>query len=90
MLSSFASSLRRQCVSNVRSFSSTARAMDVARASLLGRVGADIEVRESQNGKMYIRYPLAVSTGKDHTSWFNVLVFNENQVNFMSQYVKKG
>lgn len=76
---------------SVRQFSSTARANSFARAQLLGRVGKDIEKEVSGSGKEYVRYPIAVQYKKGSpVSWFNVVSFNENQNNFLTEYVKKG
>lgn len=58
--------------------------------TLLGRIGTDIVVREAASGTQYISYSLAVQTGREKTSWFNVAVFNEKQIEFMNNYVKKG
>ncbi|KAH3679274.1 hypothetical protein WICMUC_001098 [Wickerhamomyces mucosus] len=75
----------------VRQFSSTNAAKSFARAQILGRVGQDIEVKEAQNGKRYVRYPVAVSFKKDSpVNWFNVITFNEQQIQFLTDYVSKG
>jgi hypothetical protein len=77
--------------SSARHFSSSAARNSFARVQILGRIGQDITEAESAQGNKYIRYPVAVQTKKDGpVSWFNVLSFNEQQNNFLVQYVRKG
>lgn len=84
------STILRTVINPTRSFSSSS-SLNFARMTLLGRVGSDIVVREAAaSGTPYISYSLAVQTGREKTSWFNVAVFNEKQIEFMSNYVKKG
>ncbi|KAF5102737.1 hypothetical protein D0Z00_000229 [Geotrichum galactomycetum] len=73
-----------------RSFSSTASRADVAKLTLVGRVGSDINELEASSGRKYAKYSLAVNTSKNHTSWFNITVFDENAINYLKTYVNKG
>jgi len=66
---------------------------------LIGRLGADPEVKQMMNGKSVARFSLATSntwkdknTGekKEKTEWHRVVIFNEGLVNVVQQYVKKG
>ena len=66
---------------------------------LIGRLGADPEIKEMVNGKSVARLSLATSqswkdknTGekKDKTEWHRIVVFNEGLVNVVKQYLKKG
>ena len=66
---------------------------------LIGRLGADPEIKQMSNGKNVARISLATSdtwkdknTGekKEKTEWHRVVVFNEGLVNVVQQYVKKG
>ena len=66
---------------------------------LIGRLGADPEVKQMVNGKSVARLSLATSqswkdknTGekKEKTEWHRVVVFNEGLVNVVQQYLKKG
>ena len=66
---------------------------------LIGRLGADPEVKQMVNGKNVARLSIATSntwkdknTGekKEKTEWHRVVVFNEGLVNVIQQYVKKG
>ena len=65
---------------------------------LIGRLGADPEIKQMVNGKNVARLSLATSntwkdknTGekKEKTEWHRVVIFNEGLVNVV-QYVKKG
>ena len=66
---------------------------------LIGRLGADPEVKQIVNGKSVARLSLATSntwkdknTGekKEKTEWHRIVIFNEGLVNVVQQYVKKG
>lgn len=74
-----------------RSFSSSAARAYFAKGQILGRVGVEPEESLSASGRRYVKYPVAVQTNKDYPPhWFNVVVFNDKQVDFVSNYVKKG
>ena len=66
---------------------------------LIGRLGADPEIKQMVNGKSVARLSLATSntwkdknTGekKEKTEWHRVVIFNEGLVNIVQQYLKKG
>ena len=66
---------------------------------LIGRLGADPEIKQMVNGKSVARISLATSqnwkdknTGekKEKTEWHRIVVFNEGLVNVIQQYLKKG
>jgi single-strand DNA-binding protein len=66
---------------------------------LIGRLGADPEIKQMVNGKSVARLSLATSqswkdknTGekKEKTEWHRVVVFNEGLVKVVQQYLKKG
>ena len=66
---------------------------------LIGRLGADPEIKQMVNGKSVARLSLATSqswkdknTGekKEKTEWHRVVVFNEGLVSVVQQYLKKG
>ena len=54
-----------------------------------GNVGKDPETKTTQNGKTICTFSIASKTGKDKTSWFNVICFGKT-AEIVSQYVKKG
>ena len=69
------------------------------KVQLIGRLGADPEIKQMTNGKNVARLSLATSqnwkdknTGerKEKTEWHRIVVFNEGLVNVIQQYVKKG
>ena len=66
---------------------------------LIGRLGADPEIKQMVNGKNVARLSLATSntwkdknTGekKEKTEWHRVVVFNEGLVGVVENYIKKG
>ena len=71
----------------------------VNKVLLIGRLGADPEIKQMINGKSVARLSLATSqswkdknTGekKEKTEWHRIVVFNEGLVNVVQQYLKKG
>ncbi|MEC9097958.1 MAG: single-stranded DNA-binding protein [Pseudomonadota bacterium] len=66
---------------------------------LIGRLGQDPEVRNTQDGRSLCTFSIATSeswndknTGekREKTEWHRIVVFNEGLVNIIQQYVKKG
>lgn len=63
------------------------------KSTILGNVGQDPIQKAAPNGDVYYTFSLAVSTGKDQTTWVNVSVNsaqNDRLARFVSQWVKKG
>ena len=69
------------------------------KVQLIGRLGADPEIKQMVNGKNVARLNIATSqswkdksTGerKEKTEWHRVVIFNEGLVNVVQQYLKKG
>jgi hypothetical protein len=76
--------LTRQMTSRVSTLSSrafsTSRPSQLARLTLVGRLGVDPELVETSKGNQIIRYVIGTSSGpKDNrqTSWFRVASFAE-------------
>lgn len=72
---------------------------DLNQVSITGRLGADAEIRRTQDGRPIANMRLAVSeTWRDRTSgerkeateWITVVCFNEGLCKIIEQYVKKG
>ena len=66
---------------------------------LIGRLGADPEIKQMVNGKSVARLSVATSQSwkdkssgerKEKTEWHRVVIFNEGLVSVVQQYVKKG
>ena len=66
---------------------------------LIGRLGADPDIKQMVNGKSVARLSLATSNTwkdknsgekKEKTEWHRVVIFNEGLVKVVQQYVKKG
>ena len=66
---------------------------------LIGRLGADPEIKQMVNGKNVARLSLATSQSwkdktsgekKEKTEWHRIDIFNEGLVNVVQQYLKKG
>ena len=69
------------------------------RVTLIGNLGADPEIKALQSGAKLANLRIATTenwrdktTGekKERTEWHRVVVFNENLVKVIEQYVKKG
>ncbi|MFW6039348.1 MAG: single-stranded DNA-binding protein [bacterium] len=68
-------------------------------ARLLGHVGQEPETKETAGGVKFARFSLATSERwkdretnerRERTQWHQIVVFNENLVGVVEQYVKKG
>ena len=66
---------------------------------IIGRLGADPEIKQMVNGKSVARLSLATSQSwkdkssgerKEKTEWHRVVIFNEGLVSIVQQYLKKG
>ena len=66
---------------------------------LMGNVGKDPDIRNTQDGRKIANFPIATSvrwkdkaTGeqKEKTEWHRVVVFNEGLEKIAESYVKKG
>lgn len=60
--------------------------------NVIGRLGADSEIREGKNGTKYVTFRLATDefkNGKNDTVWMNVYDYSERGLK-MAQYWKKG
>ncbi|ASS56855.1 single-stranded DNA-binding protein [Rhizobium leguminosarum] len=71
----------------------------VNKVILIGNVGADPEIRRTQDGRPIASLRLATSESwrdrtsgerKEKTEWHTVVVFNEGLCKVVEQYVKKG
>ena len=71
----------------------------VNKVILIGNLGADPEIRRTQDGRPIANLRLATSeswkdktTGerKEKTEWHRVVIFNENLCRIAEQYLKKG
>lgn len=61
---------------------------------LLGNVGKEPEIKESQSGMKIARFSFAVKRsykkdGETDTDWLNIIAFDK-KASFVEQYVKKG
>lgn len=75
-----------------RAFSST-RPSQLARMTIVGRLGADAESLESANGRAYNRYVVGTDSGPREnrtTSWYRVTSFAEGPVKEKVSGLKKG
>ncbi|MGN7750608.1 single-stranded DNA-binding protein [Sinorhizobium sp. 22678] len=72
---------------------------DLNQCTITGRLGADVEVRRTQDGKPIANLRVASSETwrdrnsgerKEKTEWFNVVIFSEGLCKVAEQYLKKG
>ena len=68
------------------------------KVQLIGRLGADPDIKQMVNGKNVARLSIATSQSwkdkssgerKEKTEWHRVVIFNEGLVNVVQQYLKK-
>ena len=71
----------------------------VNKVILIGNLGADPEIRRTQDGRPVANLRLATSESwkdktsgerKEKTEWHRVVIFNENLCRIAEQYLKKG
>jgi single-strand DNA-binding protein len=71
----------------------------VNKVILIGNLGADPEVRHTQDGRPIVNLRVATSENwrdkasgerKERTEWHRVVIFNENLAKIAEQYLKKG
>lgn len=71
----------------------------VNRVTLLGNLGADPEIRRTQNGNANASFSLATSETwrdknsgekREKTDWHNIVIWNEGLVKIAEQYLHKG
>lgn len=71
----------------------------INKAILVGNLGADPEVRRTQDGRAVVNIRLATSESwrdknsgerKEKTEWHRVVIFNEGLCKVAEQYLKKG
>ena len=69
------------------------------KVQIIGRLGADPEIKQMVYGKNVARLSVATSQTwkdkssgerKEKTEWHRVVIFNEGLVNIVQQYLKKG
>lgn len=74
-----------------RFFHATTKKMDFSKMSIVGRIGSEFTEHTSANNNRYLKYSIASQPRRDgQTNWYNVTVFNEPQINFLTEYVRKG
>lgn len=73
--------------------------MSLNRATLIGRLGADPEIRTNSNGVKFANFTLATSetwkdkqTGekKEQTDWHRIIVSSEGLADVCEKYIRKG
>lgn len=71
----------------------------VNKVILIGNLGADPEVRHTQDGRPIVNLRVATSESwrdkasgerRERTEWHRVVIFNENLARIAEQYLKKG
>ena len=69
------------------------------KVQLIGRLGADPDIKQMVNGKSVARLSVATSQSwkdkssgerKEKTEWHRIVIFNEGLVSVVQQYLKKG
>lgn len=55
--------------------------------SIIGRLVKDVEIRSSANGKEVDTFSIAVDDGRDHTSFYDCVAWEQGNI---AKYLKKG
>jgi single-strand DNA-binding protein len=73
--------------------------MSINKVILVGNVGSDPEIRNTQDGREIASFSLATSESwkdknsgekKDKTEWHRIVVFSQGLVGIIKNYIKKG
>lgn len=65
----------------------------LAKVMLIGNVGRDPEIRQTNNGDSYARFSLAtnkVVKGEKQTQWWDVTIFDSKKAEIVQAYVTRG
>ncbi|MEO1399644.1 MAG: single-stranded DNA-binding protein [Cyanobacteria bacterium J06635_1] len=57
--------------------------------ALIGRLGQDPDIRYFDDGKRVAKFSLAISEGKDRTTWLNIEAWDKT-ADVIGQYCRKG
>ncbi len=69
------------------------------RATLIGHLGKDVEIRRTQDGRPIANFSIATSESwkdktsgerKEKTEWHNIVIFNEGLAGLAEKYLSKG
>lgn len=61
--------------------------------TVTGRLGRDAQTYEAKNGEKFYTFSLADSKkirGEEKTTWYDIMVFSNRQIDGMIPYLKKG
>jgi len=73
--------------------------MSINKVILVGNVGSDPEIRNTQDGREIASFSLATSESwkdknsgekKDKTEWHRIVVFSQGLIGIIKNYIKKG
>jgi single-strand DNA-binding protein len=90
---------RSERAGNGQQLTEQAMAGSVNKVILIGNLGADPEIRRTQDGRPVANLRIATSDSwrdkasgerKEKTEWHRVVIFNENLCRIAEQYLKKG
>ena len=65
----------------------------LARATIIGNLGRDPEIKETSTGGKFARFSLAVNKvtkGEKSTAWFDVTCWDDKKVEVLQNYARKG
>jgi len=71
--------------------------MDVNRMIIVGRLGRDLEIKTTKNGKLFAKLSVATNKSRkvgdsyeEETTWHNVVTFQERLVKILDGKLSKG
>ncbi len=73
-----------------RLFSSSSSARNMAKLTLIGRVGAQPEAHTTQAGVDMVRYVVAVNGPKERVNWYRIACFETNSMEYIQKNVHRG
>lgn len=58
--------------------------------NIIGNVGQTPIVKVAQSGSQYVEFQVAVYVNQNETQWYQIRVFGETKINYVSQFVYQG
>ena len=62
----------------------------VNKVILIGNLGADPELRHTQDGRPIVNLRVATGERREKTEWHRVVIFNEGRARIAEHYLRKG
>lgn len=59
------------------------------KVTLIGRLGRGVELKQTNSGKSFCNFSIAVNSGRDSSEWFDIVVWDK-QAESCAKFLEKG